>query len=48
MTVARLVLPALRWRRETGFGHEDGAIDAALERGVGGFIVFGVGGGSRG
>jgi beta-glucosidase len=44
MTVARLVFPALRWRKETGFGHEDGAIDAALSLGVGGFIVFGVGG----
>lgn len=44
MTVGRLVLPALRWRKETGFSHEDGAIDAALELGVGGFIVFGVGG----
>jgi beta-glucosidase-like glycosyl hydrolase len=39
-----LVLPALRWRRETGFAHEDRAIDSALELGVGGFIVFGVGG----
>jgi len=44
MTVARLVFPALRWRKETGFGHEDGAIDTALSLGVGGFVVFGVGG----
>lgn len=44
MNPGRLVLPALRWRRESGFAHEDRAIDAALERGVGGFIVFGVGG----
>lgn len=44
MNLGRLVLPALRWRQETGFGHEDQAIDAALEVGAGGFIVFGVGG----
>lgn len=42
MTVARLVLPALRWRRETGFHHEEAAIEAALDLGVGGFIIFGV------
>ncbi len=42
MTLARLVLPALRWRRETGFHHEHEAIDAALALGVGGFILFGV------
>jgi beta-glucosidase len=42
MNIGRLVLPALRWRTETGFHHEDQAIDAALEIGVGGFIVFGV------
>ena len=42
MNVARLVLPALRWRPETGFHHEDQPIDAALELGVGGFIIFGV------
>jgi beta-glucosidase len=41
MSVARLVLPALRWRAETGFDHEAEAIDRALEAGVGGFIVFG-------
>lgn len=44
MNPMRLVLPALRWRAETGFSHEDRAIDLALEAGVGGFIVFGVGG----
>ena len=38
---ARLLLPALRWREETGFGHEADAIARALELGVGGFIVFG-------
>ncbi|MBK7783754.1 MAG: hypothetical protein IPJ57_04575 [Gemmatimonadetes bacterium] len=42
MRLARLVLPALRWRRETGFHHEHEAIDAALALGVGGFILFGV------
>ena len=44
MIAGRLVCPALRWRPETGFSHEAGAIDAALELGVGGFIIFGVGG----
>ncbi len=41
MTAGRLVLPALRWRAETGFTHEAAAIDAALEFGAGGFILFG-------
>jgi beta-glucosidase len=41
MIPARLVLPALRWRPETGFAHEEPAIEHALELGVGGFIVFG-------
>src|SRR5256884_4220291 len=39
-SLARLVFPALRWRRES-FGHERPKIDAALGAGVGGFIVFG-------
>ena len=39
-SLARLVFPALRWRRES-FGHERSKIDAALAAGVGGFIVFG-------
>ena len=34
----RLILPALRWRPETGFGHEAAAIADALDVGVGGFI----------
>ena len=42
MTLARLVLPALRWRPETGFSHERDAIAQALKLGVGGFIIFGV------
>ena len=37
----RLILPALRWRPEGGFGHEAGAIADALDLGVGGFILFG-------
>ncbi|HEX6106432.1 MAG TPA: glycoside hydrolase family 3 N-terminal domain-containing protein [Gemmatimonadales bacterium] len=37
----RLILPALRWRPDGGYGHEAGAIADALELGVGGFIVFG-------
>ena len=43
----RLILPALRWRAETGFGHEAAAIADALDLGVGGFILFG-GHGGRG
>jgi len=39
-SLARLVFPALRWRRES-FAHERPKIDAALAAGVGGFIVFG-------
>ena len=41
MTAGRLVLPALRWRDESGFAHEQAAIDAALAYGAGGFILFG-------
>ena len=41
MIPGRLVFPALRWRRETGFAHEAAAIAAALEFGAGGFILFG-------
>ncbi len=37
----RLILPALRWRPESGFGHEAAAIADALDVGVGGFILFG-------
>ena len=39
-SLARLVFPALRWRRE-GFDHERAKIDQALAAGVGGFIIFG-------
>jgi beta-glucosidase-like glycosyl hydrolase len=41
MTPGRLVIPALRWQEDTGFGHEEAAIEAALRVGVGGFILFG-------
>ena len=37
----RLLFPALRWKRETGFGHETELIDQALTLGVGGFCLFG-------
>jgi beta-glucosidase len=37
----RLVFPALRWRDDTGFSHEEPAIAAALAFGAGGFILFG-------
>jgi beta-glucosidase-like glycosyl hydrolase len=37
---ARLLLPAIRWEPDHGFGHAAGAVAAALEAGVGGFIVF--------
>ena len=39
-SLARLVFPALRWRRGS-FAHEREKIDRALAAGVGGFIVFG-------
>lgn len=42
MTLARLVFPALRWRpSQSSFAHERPKIEAAIEAGVGGFIVFG-------
>jgi beta-glucosidase-like glycosyl hydrolase len=37
----RLILPALRWRDDGGFGHEAETIAAALRFGAGGFIIFG-------
>ena len=39
-TLAPLVFPALRWRRGS-FAHERERIRAALDAGVGGFIIFG-------
>jgi beta-glucosidase-like glycosyl hydrolase len=38
--VARLALPALRWRTRGGYSHERERIDEALRLGVGGFILF--------
>jgi beta-glucosidase-like glycosyl hydrolase len=40
-SVARLLLPALRWSEETGWGDFRGTVERGLELGVGGFIVFG-------
>ncbi|HEX5005057.1 MAG TPA: glycoside hydrolase family 3 N-terminal domain-containing protein [Gemmatimonadales bacterium] len=37
----RLILPALRWRPDSGFDHEAHTIAAALDFGAGGFILFG-------
>jgi beta-glucosidase-like glycosyl hydrolase len=39
--LARLVLPALRWHRRTGFDHEKRRIEETLALGVGGYILFG-------
>lgn len=39
--LARLILPALRWRPRTGFRHEQRRIEATLDLGVGGYILFG-------
>ena len=41
LELGRLILPALRWRPETGFAHEAGPVAEALELGAGGFIIFG-------
>jgi beta-glucosidase-like glycosyl hydrolase len=41
MTSGRLLMPALRWREGNGFSHEEATIAAALELGVGGFVLFG-------
>jgi beta-glucosidase-like glycosyl hydrolase len=41
MSVANLLLPAIRWHPERGYDGERRAIDQALELGVGGFILFG-------
>ena len=38
---AQLLVPAIRWDSQHGFDHEKPAIDAALELGVGGFVIFG-------
>lgn len=41
MEAARILFPALRWDKSTGFSHLRTHIDQALEMGVGGFILFG-------
>lgn len=41
MNVARLLLPALRWKEDTGFEHHREEIEEGLRLGVGGFILFG-------
>lgn len=41
MSVANLLVPALRWDAERGFEASRSAIERALELGVGGFILFG-------
>jgi beta-glucosidase-like glycosyl hydrolase len=38
---ARVIFPSLRWRARTGYRHEQARIDATLELGVGGYIIFG-------
>ncbi len=39
--VARLLLPALRWKADTGFDHCREEVERGLRLGVGGFILFG-------
>jgi len=41
MNPGSLILPALRWREDGDFAHEQPVIDAALGFGAGGFILFG-------
>lgn len=41
MIPGRLILPALRWREDTGWAEEEAAIATALAFGAGGFILFG-------
>ncbi len=41
MTLASLLVPALRWNSEHGFAHLRRTIDEALDAGVGGFLLFG-------
>lgn len=41
MTLASLLVPALRWDSGHGFSHLQRTIDEALELGVGGFLFFG-------
>ncbi len=41
MTIASLLVPALRWNAEHGFSHLQRTIDEALRARVGGFLMFG-------
>ena len=41
MDAARLLFPAIRWNAEHGFEQARPEIDAAVQLGVGGFIIFG-------
>ncbi len=41
MTLASLLVPALRWDSTDGFEHQRPAIEAALGAGAGGFVLFG-------
>jgi beta-glucosidase-like glycosyl hydrolase len=41
VTIASLLVPALRWNSEHGFSHLQRTIDDALAAGVGGFLIFG-------
>lgn len=41
MDPTRLLFPALRWSDDHGYGHESPELQVVLERGVGGFILFG-------
>lgn len=41
MTIASLLVPALRWDAGHGFSHFRRAIDHALSAGVGGFVLYG-------
>ena len=41
MSIAELLLPAVRWSPEHGFTHQRELIERALGLGVGGFIIFG-------
>jgi beta-glucosidase-like glycosyl hydrolase len=41
VTIASLLVPALRWDAEHGFSHLQRTIDEALTAGVGGFLIYG-------
>jgi beta-glucosidase-like glycosyl hydrolase len=41
VTIASLIIPALRWNSEHGFTHLRRTIDEALEARIGGFLIFG-------